>query len=246
MKKAIRLDKLLAGAGYGSRKEIKKITRGGKVTVNGQTVTDSSCHVAPDADRVTVNGTVVIYREFVYLMLNKPAGFVSATVDAKEQTVLEFVPEEFRHYELFPVGRLDKDTEGLLLLTNDGKLAHEVLAPKKHVPKTYFARVRGLVSEEHVSAFGQGVVLDDGYKTKPAELTVLSPGETSEAELIIHEGKFHQIKRMFISLGMEVLYLKRTAMGGVTLDQSLKPGEVRELTPQELLLLKNSPDMQAL
>ena len=242
MNKAMRLDKLLAGAGYGSRKEIKKITRGGKVTVNGQPVTDSSCHVAPEIDRVTVNGTVVNYREFVYLMLNKPAGFVSATVDARDRTVLEFVPEEFRHYELFPVGRLDKDTEGLLLLTNDGRLAHELLAPKKHVPKTYFVRVQGLVTEEHVSAFALGVVLEDGYKTKSAELTVLSPGDASEVELIIHEGKFHQIKRMFISIGMEVLYLKRTAMGGVTLDPFVKPGEVRELTPQELLLLNNPYD----
>ncbi len=238
MKKAIRLDKLLAGAGYGSRKEIKKITKGGKVTVNGQTVTDSSCHVSPDADRVTVNGTAVIYREFVYLMLNKPAGFVSATVDARDRTVLEFVPEEFRHYELFLVGRLDKDTEGLLLLTNDGKLAHEVLAPKRHVPKTYYVKVDGQVHELHGQELARGVTLDDGYQTKPAGLNILAAGTVSEVELTIYEGRFHQVKRMFASLGMTVLYLKRVTIGGVALDPSLKPGQMRELTTSELQMLK--------
>ncbi len=238
-KNSIRLDKFLASAGYGSRKEIKGIVRDGKVAVNGQTVKDSSVHVSPVDDTVTVDGLQVLSREFVYLMLNKPAGCVSATTDTREQTVLDFVPENYRHFELFPVGRLDKDTEGLLLLTNDGKMAHGLLAPKKHVPKTYFVKVNGPVTEVHAAKMAQGVVLDDGYLTRPAALRVLESGDNGEAELTIYEGKFHQVKRMFKSLGMEVLYLKRIAMGGLSLDISLQPGEVRELTPEEMGLLKN-------
>lgn len=238
-KEKVRLDKFLATAGYGSRKDIKKIVRQGHVAVNGQTVTDSSFHVSPEADRVTVNGATVVYKQFVYLMMNKPAGYISATEDVAAPTVIELVPEEYAHYNLFPVGRLDKDTEGLLLLTNDGRLAHELLAPKKHVPKTYFVRIEGLVTEEHVKVFSRGVTLDDGYVTKPAELKILSSASISEVELTIYEGRFHQVKRMFKSLGMKVLYLKRLAMGMLHLDLSLKPGETRELTPEEFALLKS-------
>lgn len=239
MKDSIRLDKFLATAGYGSRKEIKKLTRDGNVSVNGKPVRDSSIHVSQANNLVTVNGVNVIYREFVYLMLNKPGGYISATEDTRDATVLELVPAKYSHYELFPVGRLDKDTEGFLLLTNDGKLAHELLAPKKHVPKTYLAEVAGQVTETHQEAFSKGVILDDGYKTKPAELKILSAGNTSKIELVIHEGKYHQVKRMFAAFDLKVVCLKRIAMGGLPLDEALELGEIRELTDGELDLLKN-------
>lgn len=239
MKKTMRLDKLLAAAGYGSRKEIKAMVREGLVTVNGSPVNDSALHVATEGDIVTVNGSPVSFREFIYLMLNKPAGCVSATFDNKDNTVLDLVPEVYRHYELFPVGRLDKDTEGLLLLTNDGKLAHELLAPKKHVAKTYFVRVDQMVEEHHLDHLAQGVTLDDGYKSKPAEAELLAAGPPGEVALTIVEGKFHQVKRMFKALGMNVIYLRRTAMGGVPLDPELALGKIRELTPGELEKLKN-------
>lgn len=239
MKKTMRLDKLLAAAGYGSRKEIKAMVREGLVTVNGSPVNDSSLHVATEGDVVTVNGNLVSFREFIYLMLNKPAGCVSATFDNKDNTVLDLVPEDYRHYELFPVGRLDKDTEGLLLLTNDGKLAHELLAPKKHVAKNYFVRVDQMVEERHLKQLVKGVILDDGYKTKPAQAVLLAAGPPGEVALTIIEGKFHQVKRMFQALGMNVIYLQRTAMGGVPLDPELSLGKMRELTPEELEKLKN-------
>lgn len=235
----MRLDKLLAAAGYGSRKEIKAMVREGNVAVNGSPVNDSAIHVDSEGDTITVNGSVVSFREFIYLMLNKPVGCVSATFDNRDKTVLELVPEVYRHYELFPVGRLDKDTEGLLLLTNDGKLAHELLAPKKHVPKTYFVRVDRMVEEHHLDHLAQGVTLDDGYQTKPAMAKLLAAGPPGEVALTITEGKFHQVKRMFIALDMNVIYLQRTAMGGVSLDPALELGEMRELTPEELVRLKN-------
>lgn len=238
--KTLRLDKMLASAGHGSRKDIKKIIREGKVLVNGHVVKDGTLHISPEDDQVTVDGSVVVYREFVYLMLNKPAGYVSATYDSREKTVLDLVPEAYRHYELFPVGRLDKDTEGLLLLTNDGQLAHNLLAPKKHVPKTYFVRVTGQVTEIHASEFSRGVALDDGYITKPAQMKILMSGlPMSEVELTIVEGKFHQVKRMFKALGMEVIFLKRVAMNGLILDPLLKNGQMRELTEDELRMLQN-------
>jgi 16S rRNA pseudouridine516 synthase len=234
MGNTVRLDKLLANAGYGSRKEIKALVKAGAVAVNGNPLKDGSLHINTDADKVSVNGNQVLYREFVYLMLNKPAGCISATVDDKEPTVMQFVPPEYRHYDLFPVGRLDKDTEGLLLLTNDGKLAHELLAPKKHVPKTYFVRVDGKVNEEHKTAFSEGAVLDDGYKTRPAELKILTSSEVSEVEVTIHEGKFHQVKRMFKAIGMNVLYLQRIMFGSLVLDPTIKKGQIRELNMEEI------------
>lgn len=238
MRKTIRLDKMLAAAGYGSRKEIKAMVREGSVSVNGAPVNDSALHITPGQDMVRVNGTVVSYREFIYLMLNKPAGCVSATFDPRDKTVLDLVPEGYRHYDLFPVGRLDKDTEGLLLLTNDGKLAHDLLAPKKHVPKTYFVRVDRAVEEHHLAQLVRGVTLEDGYTTMPAVAELLAAGPPSEVALTITEGKFHQVKRMFGALEMNVLYLKRTAMGRLNLDPALAPGEIRELTPEELVELK--------
>ena len=243
MKKKMRLDKLLAHAGYGTRSEIKLLVKSGSVKVNGATVKDSGLQVNPDADELLVDGERVHYREFVYLMLNKPQGVISATEDSRDKTVLDLLGPEYGHFELFPVGRLDKDTEGLLLLTNDGKLAHDLLAPRKHVPKTYYAEVSGAVDETDREAFAAGVELDDGYVTMPAELRILQTGSPqtgipSKIELTIMEGKFHQVKRMFESVGKKVVYLKRIRMGPLGLDEGLALGAYRELEENELSLLR--------
>ena len=239
MKKTERLDKVLGHSGFGTRREIKEWVRRGAVTVNAKTVKDSGIQVNPWIDEILVNGDVVVYREFVYLMLHKPPGVVSATEDAKERTVLDLLGSEYRHLELFPVGRLDKDTEGLLLLTNDGKLAHQLLSPRKHVPKTYYADVEGKVTEDDIALFRQGVELDDSYVTLPAELMIIHKGDPdsgvlSQIQLTIHEGKFHQVKRMFLAVDKKVVYLKRLSMGSLKLDESLPIGEYRELTGDEV------------
>ncbi|WP_106766297.1 pseudouridine synthase [Paenibacillus faecalis] len=238
----LRLDKVLSNMGYGSRAELKKIVKRGAITVNGSSVKDPAMHVNPYQDTIEIEGEQIHYREFVYLMLHKPPGVISATEDIRERTVLDLLDKSYLTYEPFPVGRLDKDTEGLLLLTNDGKLAHELLSPRKHVPKTYEAHIAGKVSDEDVALFSQGVTLDDGYVTLPAELTVLSieereNGPLSKISLTIHEGKFHQVKRMFESVGKKVIYLKRVRMGELQLDESLPIGSYRELTNEELALL---------
>lgn len=238
-----RLDKLLAHAGFGTRSQIRKLVKEGAVQVNGTVVKDNGLKVDPERDRVTVYDEPVQYREFVYLMLNKPQGVVSATEDRRDRTVLDLIGDEYVHLDLFPVGRLDKDTEGLLLLTNDGRLAHELLSPRKHVPKTYYAEVEGAVGEGDREAFRRGVELDDGYVTMPAELDVLETGDPaagrlSRVHLTIMEGKFHQVKRMFLAVGKRVVFLKRIRMGQLQLDETLRPGQYRELTEAELALLQ--------
>lgn len=234
----LRIDKLLANMGYGTRKEVKKLLKAGVVKVDGMTVKDAKTHVDPKKQIVTVWGEEVEYKPFIYLMMNKPKGVISATEDAVEETVVDLLEEEDRIFDPFPVGRLDKDTEGLLLLTNDGQLAHQLLSPKKHVPKTYEAVIDGEVTEEDVAAFRRGVVLDDGYETKPAELVIIRSGLRSDVQVTITEGKFHQIKRMFQAVGKRVVYLKRIQMGPISLDETLEPGEYRELTDEEIALLK--------
>ncbi|MES5265759.1 pseudouridine synthase [Priestia megaterium] len=236
----MRLDKLLSTIGYGSRKEVKGLLKTGAVKVDGSTVKDAKVHVNPDEQEITVHGEAVSYREFVYFMLHKPQGVISATEDSLHETVLDLLELDDAVYDPFPVGRLDKDTEGLLLLTNDGQLAHQLLSPKKHVPKTYFAKINAPVTEEDAEAFRQGVTLDDGYVTKSAELKILTSGVESEIELTIVEGKFHQVKRMFEARGKKVTYLKRLSMGALLLDESLDLGEYRELTEEELALLQKS------
>lgn len=230
----MRMDKLLANMGYGSRKEVKSLLKQGAITVNGAQVKSPSIHVDEKKDIVQVNGETVEYREFIYLMMHKPPGLVSATEDKRDETVVDILQPEDRIFEPFPVGRLDKDTEGLLLLTNDGTLAHQLLSPKKHVPKLYYARIEGEVTEETIDKFHHGVTLDDGYVTKPAILHILEAGPVSEIEVTITEGKFHQIKRMFEAVGMEVVYLKRLSMGSLKLDEELELGEYRELSDDEL------------
>ncbi|EPZ37730.1 MULTISPECIES: pseudouridine synthase [Anoxybacillus] len=234
----LRIDKLLANMGYGTRKEVKKLLKAGVVKVDGMTVKDAKTHVNPKEQVVTVWGEEVEYKPFIYLMMNKPKGVISATEDAVEETVVDLLEEEDRIFDPFPVGRLDKDTEGLLLLTNDGQLAHQLLSPKKHVPKTYEAIIDGEVTEDDIAAFRRGVVLDDGYETKPAELVIIRSGLRSDVRITITEGKFHQIKRMFQAVGKRVIYLKRIQMGPIPLDETLEPGEYRELTDEEIALLK--------
>lgn len=235
----MRLDKLLANMGYGSRKEVKQLLKQKAVTVDGQYVKDAAMHVDPDQQDVSVFGERVVYTEFVYLMMNKPAGVISATEDLRDETVIDLLEPLHQHFEPFPVGRLDKDTEGLLLITNDGVLAHNLLSPKKHVPKVYYAQIEGVVTERDILAFAEGVELDDGYVTKPGQLVILTSGEQSEIELTISEGKFHQVKRMFEAVGKKVTYLKRLSMGSLKLDDSLELGEYRELTEDELAALQN-------
>ncbi|AZK47990.1 pseudouridine synthase [Paenibacillus lentus] len=242
-KKTQRLDKVLGHLGYGSRSDIKKMVKQGRVILNGLVLKDSGMQCNPYEDDIAVDGERITYREFIYLMLNKPQGVISATEDHRDRTVLDLIPAEFRVFSPFPVGRLDKDTEGLLLLTNDGQLAHELLSPRKRVPKTYEAHVLGEVGEREIALFRQGVTLDDGYVTLPAELEVLEhmngeAGVQSRIRLTISEGKFHQVKRMFMAVGSRVIYLKRISMGPLVLDDSLALGSFRELECAEVELLK--------
>ncbi len=235
----MRLDKFLANMGFGSRKEVKKLLKSGTVRVNETVVKDAKLHIEVNSDVVLVNGEEVEYKQFIYLMMNKPQGVISATEDKRDETVVDLLQLEDLHFEPFPVGRLDKDTEGFVLLTNNGKLAHELLSPKKHVPKTYFARIQGEVTNDDIIKFKNGVTLDDGYETKPAELVIKSSGPVSEIELTITEGKFHQVKRMFLAVDKKVIYLKRLSIGPLKLDPTLELGEYRELTDEEVDLLVN-------
>jgi 16S rRNA pseudouridine516 synthase len=229
-----RLDKVLSNMGYGTRKEVKNLVKRGEVSINGVKVKDSAQHVLPETDEIHISGEKLLYRRFVYIMLNKPQGVVSATEDNYDDTVIDLLSDELKIFDPAPVGRLDKDTEGLLLITNDGELNHLLLSPKRHVPKKYYARIQGTVVEEDRLKFKEGVILDDGYKTMPSELHIINSGEVSEIEVILYEGKFHQVKRMFQAVGKEVIYLKRIEMGPLKLDANLKAGEYRELLEEEL------------
>lgn len=235
----MRLDKYLADCGVGSRSEIKKQIRAGAVRVLGLAAPKPESQINPETAEVFWCGQKLNYQKFIYLMLYKPAGYISATWDAKWPTVLDLVPEEYLHFAPSPVGRLDRDTEGLCLLTNDGQLSHRLLSPAKHVPKTYYAEVRGCVTEEDAAAFLKGVTLDDGYHTKPGELTILSADAISKVHITITEGKFHQVKRMFLAVGKEVVYLKRIRMNRLCLDPAMQPGDIRVLTEEECRLLEN-------
>ena len=240
MGKKMRVDKLLSNVGVASRAELKKYCKQGLISVNGKVINNPGVQVDSESDDIRFNGEKIVYREFVYIMLNKPDGYISATFDKYDPIVLDLIDQSYLVFEPFPVGRLDKDTEGLLGLTNDGQLAHRVLSPKKHVPKTYYAKIQGKVTEEDILAFEKGVILDDGYETMPSQLKILKSDDMSEIELTIHEGKFHQVKRMFESVGKKVVYLKRLSMGKLKLDESLKLGEYRELTEEEVKLIEES------
>lgn len=229
----LRLDKYLAEMNLGTRSEVKKLITKGQIQVNGTIVKKPEFKLDPISDRVQYQDREIMYVTYEYYMLNKPSGVISATEDKRDTTVIDLI-ESRQRKDLFPVGRLDKDTEGLLLITNDGALAHRLLSPKKHVDKTYYAKICGEVTKEDIEIFEKGVCIGDEKLTLPAKLVILKSGAESEIELTIQEGRFHQVKRMFQAVGKEVVYLKRLSMGGLSLDLSLKPGEYRKLTKEEM------------
>ena len=235
-----RLDKVIASTGKFSRREVKLLVRQGRVLVDGVPARSGEEKVDPEAEEILINGQKLIYRQFTWVMLNKPAGYLSATEDGRGATVLDLLPQELQKQKLFPVGRLDKDTEGLLLLTNEGGLAHDLLSPRHHVDKVYYTRVAGRLTEEDCCAFEAGMTLDDGLGCQSAGVEILNAGEESEAYVTLREGKFHQVKRMLAFRGKPVLYLERIKMGNLTLDPSLSRGEFRFLTEKELDDLRNS------
>lgn len=234
----MRLDKFLTLTGAGTRSEVKKLLKTGSVTVNGLTVKKPELKLDPERDAVFYNGRELSYDPFVCLMFHKPAGCITATNDRSRKTVMDYVEHE-RKQELFPVGRLDIDTEGLLLLMNDGELAHRMLSPRHHVEKTYFVRTNGRITQEDAAAFEAGIDIGEKKNTLPARLKIIRSDEISESELTICEGKFHQVKRMFAARGKTVCYLKRISMAGIVLDGKLQPGEWRELTKEETERLRS-------
>ncbi len=227
-----RLDKILANQNIGTRKEVRTIIRSGRVTVDGTAAVSPEQKVDPQRQSIAVDGEPLFYQKHLYLMMNKPAGVVSATSDAREKTAVDLVPLEYQRSGLFPAGRLDKDTTGFLLITDDGDFAHRMLAPKKHVSKTYHAVLDAAAGEEQCARFASGLTLKDGFVCLPARVRMLQQ-EPAVAEVVLHEGKYHQVKRMFAACGLHVQALKRVAIGGVALDKTLEPGECRPLTQQE-------------
>ena len=229
----MRIDKFLANSGYGTRKDIKNYIKQGMIAVNGKTVKDGGMHVDELNDTVTINGNVAEYKKYIYIMMNKPQGVVSATYDKFLPTVVGLLDEYCLTFEPFPVGRLDIDTEGLLILTNNGDMSHRLLSPKSHVKKIYYAKLDKPAEDSDIRDFADGVTLDDGYKTLGADLVKTDDGGV----VTVYEGKFHQVKRMFEAVGKSVLYLKRLQMGNLKLDESLEPGEWREISKDEIELL---------
>ncbi|WP_215142375.1 pseudouridine synthase [Exiguobacterium qingdaonense] len=235
----MRIDKLLANMGYGSRKDVKILLKQGAVRVDEALVKDAKRHVDPSSEKVTVFGEMVEYRPYIYFMMNKPAGVISATED-QETTVIDLIDPEYAHYDLFPVGRLDKDTTGFLLITNDGAFNHALMSPRKHVDKVYIAEVDGEMTVEDIKTFANGVDLEDGYTTKPARLEILSrSGRRSVIRLTLSEGKYHQVKRMVAAVGKHVERLERVQIGDLELDETLELGAYRELTEEEIQLFFN-------
>lgn len=229
-----RLDKIMAATGRWSRREAGELARRGQVLVDGVAVHDASAKADPEASEITVNGEPLHYQAFTWVMLNKPAGYLSATEDGRGATVLDLLPKELQRRNLFPVGRLDKDTEGLLLITDDGPLAHRLLAPKRHVDKVYYVEVDGVLDQGDAEAVGTGIVLGDGTVCRPGELELLSG---SAARITIHEGKYHQVKRMLASRGKPVRCLRRERFGPLILDPDLPKGGWRALTEEEIQAL---------
>ena len=238
----MRIDKCLADCGLGTRSEVKSLLKSKKITVNGKVVTNGKVQVNPETDEILFDGEKIQYEEFVYIMMNKPKGVVSATEDNLHKTVIDLIDPLYFKKGVFPVGRLDIDTHGLLLLTNDGKLAHALLSPKRHVDKTYQAQVKGIMTQEDVETFAKGIPLKD-FTCQPAKLEILSVDsdkEESQIRVTIAEGKFHQIKRMVAYCGKEVMDLQRLTMGTLVLDENLERGEWRRLTKEELEILRAS------
>ena len=238
MAKLERIDKVISNMGYGSRKQVKAYIKEGRVRIGEDLIEDNKTKVDPYKEDIYFDGEKILYKKYIYLMMNKPQGLVSSTDDPLTKTVVDILDDRYSFYKPFPVGRLDKDTEGLLILTNDGKMAHEILAPKKRVDKKYYVEVDGQVDSRYIDIFEYGIELDDGYNTLSSDLEIIEAGRVSKVYLTIREGKFHQVKRMFKALSMEVLYLKRVSMGNLYLDEDLNAGDYRELTQEEKNLLK--------
>lgn len=237
----MRIDKLLAHSGFGTRKEVKELIKTGLVKVNDEVVKKGKVHVDPDEDDIVVGVESIHYQEYVYYMLNKPQDVISATQDYQHLTVIDLLEPNDALLEPHPVGRLDIDTVGLLILTNDGALTHRLTSPNGKVPKTYYAEVEGVMTSSDIEAFKEGVTLDDDYKTLPAELVITGTDEeteTSTIELTIYEGKYHQVKRMVEAVDKEVTFLKRLSMGDLKLDSTLPEGQYRPLTEEEIDLIK--------
>lgn len=240
----IRLDRWLAALSVGSRTEVRELIRKGRVSADGKTVRDPALSFDPDSAVLQLDGKTLDGRLVRHVMLNKPAGLLTAARDRKQPTVMDLLPEEYAGIGCMPVGRLDKDTTGLLLLTCDGEMNHRLLAPGRHVDKVYRASVSGRLTEREVQAFAEGLELSD-FRAKPAELRILAAGEeSSEAEVTVTEGKFHQVKRMFSATGHEVLTLRRLRFGPLALDEALSEGQWRELTEGELRLLRQAAGME--
>jgi 16S rRNA pseudouridine516 synthase len=234
-----RIDKILANLGFGTRKEIKAVVKNGEVKINGTVIKDSSVKIDPDKSTIEVGGNVVEYKKNIYLLMNKPQGVVSATFDNYDETVIDILEPEYQAFKPFPVGRLDKDTEGLLLITNDGELNHRMISPKNHVDKVYYAEIDKYLDERDVNRFKKGIQLKDGYKCLPGKLHIIESNEDgAKVEVTIQEGKFHQVKRMFNALGKNVVYLKRIKFGPMELDKDLNLGEYRELSKNEIESIK--------
>ena len=243
----MRLDKFLANSGIGTRKEVKEILKNKKVSVNNVFVKDGKIQVDKEKDIVKYENKIINYKPFVYIMMNKPAGVISATEDSHHKTVIDLLNDKYRTYDIFPVGRLDIDTEGLLLLTNDGILSHNLLSPKKHVDKKYYVKIAKKLNENDIKMLENGIKLEENFVTKKAKVEIISESLNENdckkndnlVYITISEGKFHQVKRMFKAINNEVLYLKRVKMGNLLLDENLELGEYRELTQKELNGLRN-------
>ncbi len=232
-----RIDKIISSQMNISRNDARSLIKGGSVSCGGSVVTDSAFKADAEKSEITVNGKPLFYKEHIYIMMNKPEGVVSATNDPKTKTVIDIVPESMKRKNLFPAGRLDKDTVGFMLITDDGDFAHRILSPSKHVEKTYVAHLRDTLSGEGKAILEKGAVLSDGTECMDARVRIIDD-EGKKVEITIREGKYHQIKRMFASVGNEVVFLKRIAMGGLPLDDSLLPGECREISAEELEMIE--------
>lgn len=237
MNKFVRLDKYLADIRIGTRREVKKYIKQGNVKLNNHVIKDSAYKVNINNDKVYFKGKLLSYSEYIYIMLNKPSGVVSATKDNFDKTVVDLIEKKYQ-LDLFPVGRLDKDSEGLLLLTNDGDLAHSLLSPKNKVAKVYYVELNGQIKDDHILQFKKGIKINDEFIALPAELEIIEAGDISKALITVFEGKFHQVKRMFLAIGLKVTYLKRTRIAQLEIDESLELGEYRHLTKSEIDLLK--------
>lgn len=232
----MRLDKFLSSMGVATRSEASRSAKKGLLTVNGAVCKDVSVHIDPERDKVVFCGLEVVYKQYRYIMLNKPEGYVSATEDGKYPTVLELLPQEYRKFDLFPCGRLDKNTLGLMLITDDGDLAHKLLSPRHHVKKTYYFNSKFEISDEEKSLLESGVTLEDGYETKPAEIELSE--DRRSGKITLTEGKYHQIKRMLEAVRNKITYLERVSFGPLVLDDALERGEWRELSDEEIKSLR--------